>query len=285
MSSSQLFLGARGQFKRLTKFRLGLLGFVIIAVFGVLAIGAPLIAPYGENEQSYNILQAPTQAYLFGTDSLGRDVLSRIIYGTRISMAFGIGAAILSLIIGLVLGAVSGYFGGLIDDVLSRFFEVVLMIPSFFLIIMAVALYGTNFQTSMVIVALTIWPSNARITRAQVLTLKTRAYVQASIVAGAKHSRVLFRHILPNGMQPVIANSALQMANAVLLEASLSFLGLGDPDHVSWGVILNDALRNFNSWWLAMAGVALMILVLGFNLAADGITYLLSPRLKVAKEV
>jgi peptide/nickel transport system permease protein len=269
---------------RLTKFRLGFIGFFIILLFGIIAIGAPIIAAYKENEQSYDILQPPATNHPLGTDSLGRDVLSRIIYGTRISMAFGIGAAVISLLIGLVLGAVSGYFAGLVDDILSRLFEIVLMIPSFFLIILAVALYGTNVQTSMIIVALTIWPSNARITRAQVLTLKTRAYVQASVVEGASHTRVLFKHILPNGLQPVIANSALQMANSVLMEASLSFLGLGDPDHVSWGVILYDALRNFNSWWLATAGMALMILVLGFNLAADGITYLLSPRLEAVKE-
>jgi peptide/nickel transport system permease protein len=146
-----------------------------------------------------------------------------------------------------------------------------------------VALFGSNIQTSMLIVALTLWPSNARITRAQVLTLKTRAYVQASVVTGAGHLRIIFKHILPNGISPVIANSALQMANAVLIEASLSFLGLSDPNHVSWGTIIFGAVENFNAWWLSMAGVTLMIMTLGFNFAADGISYLLTPRLEVAK--
>jgi len=265
------------------EFKLGLAGFIIIAAFGIMAIGAPYLAPYAENEQSYSILAAPSSVHLLGTDSIGRDTLSRIIYGSRVSMSFGFGVALLSLILGIVLGAFPGYFGGLIDDIFSRFFEMVLMIPSFFLIVLAVALFGSNIQTSMLIVALTTWPSNARITRAQVLTLKTRAFVQASVVSGAGHLRVLFRHVLPNGINPVIANSALQMANAVLIEASLSFLGLSDPNHVSWGTIIFGAVENFNAWWLSMAGVALMILTLGFNFAADGISYLLTPRLEVAK--
>jgi peptide/nickel transport system permease protein len=269
--------------RRLYQFRLGFIGFLIILVFGISAISAPIIAPYGENEQSNNILQSPTIAHPLGTDNLGRDVFSRIIYGSRISMSFGVGVALLSLLIGVVLGALAGYFGGLVDDIFSRFFELVLMIPSFFLIILAVALFGSNIQTSMLIVALTLWPSNARITRAQVLTLKTRAYVQASIVTGASHARILFKHIMPNGINPVIANSALQMANAVLIEASLSFLGLGDPNHVSWGSIIYGAVQNFSAWWLSTAGIALLVLTLGFNFASDGVSYLLTPRLEIVK--
>jgi peptide/nickel transport system permease protein len=272
-----------GALRRIIYFRLGFAGILIILFFGILAIGAPYIAPYGENQQSYSILQSPSPQHLLGTDSIGRDTLSRIIYGSQVSMAFGFGVALLSLILGIILGAFPGYFGGLIDDLFSRFFDMVLMIPSFFLIILAVALFGSNIQTSMVIVALTLWPSNARITRAQVLTLRTRAYVQAAEVTGAGHLRIIFKHILPNGISPVIANSALQMANAVLIEASLSFLGLSDPNHVSWGTIIFGAVEHFNAWWLSMAGVALMILTLGFNFAADGISYLLTPRLEVAK--
>jgi peptide/nickel transport system permease protein len=274
----------RGAFRRLRGFRLGLLGFMIVIFYCIIAVSAPLVAPYGENEQSHDILQSPSTEHLLGTDSLGRDNLSRIIYGSRVSIAFGFGAALIALLIGVFLGAFPGYFGGLVDDLLSRFFELVMMIPSFFLIVLAVALFGSNIETSMLIVALTIWPSNARITRAQVLTLKTRAYVQAAAVTGASSTRILFGHILPNGIHPVISNSALEMANAVLIEASLSFLGLGDLDHVSWGVIIFGALKNFSAWWLSLAGVALLILVLGFNLAADGINYLLSPRLEVVKE-
>ena len=269
--------------RRLVHFRLGLAGFIIVLFFGLLAIGAPYVAPYGENQQSYDILQPPSTQHLLGTDTIGRDTLSRIIYGSQVSMAFGFGVALLSLVLGVVLGAFPGYFGGLVDDLFSRFFDMVLMIPSFFLIILAVALFGSNIQTSMLIVALTLWPSNARITRAQVLTLKTRAYVQASVVTGAGHLRIIFKHILPNGISPVIANSALLMANAVLIEASLSFLGLSDPNHVSWGTIIFGAVENFNAWWLSMAGVTLMIMTLGFNFAADGISYLLTPRLEVAK--
>jgi peptide/nickel transport system permease protein len=277
------FQALGSEIRRLVHFRMGLAGFIIVLFFGLLAIGAPYVAPYGENQQSYDILQPPSTQHLLGTDTIGRDTLSRIIYGSQVSMAFGFGVALLSLVLGVVLGAFPGYFGGLVDDLFSRFFDMVLMIPSFFLIILAVALFGSNIQTSMLIVALTLWPSNARITRAQVLTLKTRAYVQASVVTGAGHLRIIFKHILPNGISPVIANSALQMANAVLIEASLSFLGLSDPNHVSWGTIIFGAVQNFNAWWLSMAGVTLMIMTLGFNFAADGISYLLTPRLEVAK--
>jgi len=275
--------GFADSLRRLVHFRLGLTGFVIVICFAILAIGAPYIAPYGENQQSYAILQPPSHEHWLGTDSIGRDTLSRIIYGSQVSMSFGFGVALLSLALGVFLGSFPGYFGGLIDDIFSRFFDMVLMIPSFFLIVVAVALFGTNIQMSMLIVALTLWPSNARITRVQVLTLKTRAYVQASIVSGTGHVRILFKHILPNGISPVIANSALQMANAVLIEASLSFLGLSDPNHVSWGTIIYGAVQNFNAWWLSMAGVTLMILTLGFNFAGDGISYLLTPRLDVTK--
>jgi peptide/nickel transport system permease protein len=248
-----------------------------------MGIVADILAPYGENEQSYDIYRAPTSQHWLGTDSLGRDNLSRIIYGSRVSIAFGFGVAMISLGIGVILGSIPAYFGGFVDDVFSRLFELVLMIPNFFLIIVAVALFGSNIQTTMLIVALTVWPSNARIARAQVLTLKTRAYVQASVVTGTSHLRILFKHILPNGIHPVIANSALQMANAILLEASLSFLGLGDPNHVSWGGIILDSLRNFSAWWLSVAGIALMVLTLGFNLVADGISHMLSPRLELRK--
>jgi peptide/nickel transport system permease protein len=282
-SATSSFRALGGVIRRLVHFRLGLAGFIIVLFFGLLAIGAPYVAPYGENQQSYNILQPPSAQHLLGTDTIGRDTLSRIIYGSQVSMAFGFGVALLSLVLGIVLGAFPGYFGGLVDDLFSRFFDMVLMIPSFFLIILAVALFGSNIQTSMLIVALTLWPSNARITRVQVLTLKTRAYVQASVVTGAGHLRIIFKHILPNGISPVIANSALQMANAVLIEASLSFLGLSDPNHVSWGTIIFGAVEHFNAWWLSMAGVTLMTLTLGFNFAADGISYILTPRLEVAK--
>ncbi len=266
--------------RQLARYKLGLAGFLIVIFFVTLSIFAGFIAPFGQNEQSYSILQSPSLAHPLGTDDLGRDVLSRMIWGAAPSIEFGVGAGLISLLIGIVLGAIPGYFGGLIDDIFSRFFELVLMIPSFFLIILAVAIYGRSIELSMIIVALTIWPSSARITRAQVLTLKSRTYVQAAVVSGAGNSRIIFRYILLNGIDPVIANTALQMANAVLIEASLAFLGLGDPNVVSWGLMVYQALQNPSAWWLGISGFAIAILVLGFNLAADGINHALNPRLR-----
>jgi peptide/nickel transport system permease protein len=271
-----LFTGLR----KFARYKLGFIGFLIVIFFVVLSLFAGFITPFGENQQSYNILQPPSISHPLGTDDLGRDVLSRMIWGAAPSIEFGVGAGLISLLVGIVLGAIPGYFGGLVDDVFSRLFELVLMIPSFFLIILAVAIYGRSIELSMVIVALTIWPSSARITRAQVLTLKSRTYVQAAVVSGAGNFRIISRYILLNGIDPVIANTALQMANAVLIEASLAFLGLGDPNVVSWGLMVYQALQNPTAWWLGISGIAIAILVLGFNLAADGINHALNPRLK-----
>ena len=175
-----------------------------------------------------------------------------MIWGTRISLLFALGVAALSLLVGVVLGALSGYWGGWVDELLSRGFEVFLMLPRFFLIILIVALFGQNIVFTAIIVGLTSWVTNARLTRAQVMTVKERVFVQASLASGVSRTKVLFRHVLPNGLYPVIANSTLEMAGAIITEAALSFLGLGDPNHLSWGQILYSAQMHIHSWWLAV---------------------------------
>ena len=203
-----------------------------------------------------------------GTDYLGRDVWAMLVWGSRISIIFAFGASLLSLIVGIVLGALSGYIGGWFDDLMCRIFELFYIIPRTFLVILMVAFFGSSVGLMVIIIGITIWPSNAKIMRAQVLTLKSRGYVQAGNVAGGTKLGILFKHIVPNGMGPVLSNSILQMAQAVLTEASLSFLGLGDPNRASWGLILNAGQKHINSapWLVIYPGIALALLLLAFNL-------------------
>ena len=245
-----------------------IIGLCILTVMLVLAIFAPVICP-GNPIFSVGVpLQAPGQDFLLGTDYLGRDVWAMLVWGSRVSIIFAFGASVLSLLVGIVLGALSGYIGGWLDDLMCRVFELFYIIPRTFLVILRVAFFGSSISLMVIIVGLTIWPSNAKIMRAQVLTLKRRGYVQAADVAGGTKLSILFRHIVPNGMGPVLSNSVLQMAQAVLTEASLSFLGLGDPNQASWGLILNAGQRNISTapWLVIAPGIALALLLLAFNL-------------------
>lgn len=260
---------------------IALVGLAIVTGALLLAIFGPLLATWGPAELTPDTLKPPRVEYPFGTDQIGRDVYSQLIYGVRVSLVFAFGVAGISLVVGVFLGALPGYFGGWIDDAFSRLFEIFLMIPQFVLIITVVALFGNNIIYAMIVIGLTLWPSNAKITRAQVLTLKNRAFVRAAAASGAGHARILFKHILPNGLYPVITNSTLQMAYAILLEAGLSFLGLGDPNYPSWGQVLSAANLHKSAWWMAVfPGVAILILVLGFNMAAEGLNVALNPRLR-----
>jgi peptide/nickel transport system permease protein len=264
--------------------RMAVVGLLLVTGAVLIAVFAPVISPYDPLSLQDDILQPPNTRHLLGTDNIGRDMLSQLIYGTRVAFVFGVGAAGISLIIGLIVGTISGYVGGPVDDVISRFIEMVIMIPQFLLFATIVALFGNNIYYAMILVGLTWWPTNARIARAQVLTIKHRAFVRAAIASGASHTRILLYHILPNSVQPVIANSTLQMAYAILFEAGLSFLGLGDPNHPSWGQLLSQASRHKAAWWLAVfSGAAIFLLVLGLNLMGDGVNTMLNPRLRRRK--
>jgi peptide/nickel transport system permease protein len=260
-------------------------GLFLLGIVAAAAVFAPLIAPYDPFALNPP-LQQPGSAHWLGTDPLGRDVLSQIIWGGRVSLAFAFGAAALSLAVGVVMGAIPGYLGGIVDDVFSRFLETFLVIPRLFLIILIVALLGSNLLFVIVVMGLTMWPQNAKIMRAQVLTIKKRGYVQAAIAAGVSPLPIIFRHVIPNGLAPVIANSTLQMAYAVLTEAGLSFLGLGDPNVTSWGQILNAGQSYVRSapWIVISPGLAIMTLLLGLHLVGDGVTRVLNPRLSLGRE-
>lgn len=260
-------------------------GLFLLGIVAAAAVFAPLIAPYDPFALNPP-LQQPGPAHWLGTDPLGRDVLSQIIWGGRVSLAFAFGAAALSLAVGVVMGAIPGYLGGVVDDVFSRFLDTFLVIPRLFLIILIVALLGSNLLFVIAVMGLTMWPQNAKIMRAQVLTIKKRGYVQAAIAAGVSPLPIIFRHVIPNGLAPVIANSTLQMAYAVLTEAGLSFLGLGDPNQTSWGQILNAGQSYVRSvpWIVISPGLAIMTLLLGLHLVGDGVTRVLNPRLSLGRE-
>lgn len=260
-------------------------GLLLLGLVAAASVFAPLIAPYDPFALNPP-LQQPSSAHWLGTDPLGRDVLSQIIWGGRVSLAFAFGAAALSLAVGVVMGAIPGYLGGIVDDVFSRFLETFLVIPRLFLIILIVALLGSNLLFVIVVMGLTMWPQNAKIMRAQVLSIKRRGYVQAAIAAGVSPLPIIFRHVIPNGLAPVIANSTLQMAYAVLTEAGLSFLGLGDPNVTSWGQILNAGQSYVRSapWIVISPGLAIMTLLLGLHLVGDGVTRVLNPRLSLGRE-
>lgn len=243
-------------------------GLVILVIMLGLAAMAPVLCPGNPLFSVAKPLQPPGGDYIMGTDYLGRDVWAMLVWGSRISILFAFGASLLSLIVGIVLGALSGYIGGWFDDLMCRVFEFFYIIPRTFLVILMVAFFGSSVGLMVIIIGITIWPSNAKIMRAQVLTLKSRGYVQAGKVAGGTRLGILFKHIVPNGMGPVLSNSILQMAQAVLTEASLSFLGLGDPNRASWGLILNAGQKHINSapWLVIYPGIALALLLLAFNL-------------------
>lgn len=260
------------------------IGFTIVGVLLCLALFAPVLSPGNPLFSVAKPMQPPSAEHLLGTDHTGREVLAMMIWGSRVSLLFAFGAAGISLVVGTFLGALSGYFGGAFDDVLSRLFEVFYVIPRLFLIILIVAIFGSHLWMVVAVVGATIWPSNARIMRAQVLSLKKRGYAQAAVVSGASHPQVLFGHIVPNGIGPVLANSSLQMAYAVLTEAGLSFLGLGDPNVASWGQLLYWGQSYISSapWMVVFPGITIALLMLAFHLLGGTLQQRMNPRMQQA---
>ena len=257
-------------------------GFIIIVAVFLLAMLAPLIAPYDPDDINVkSILIAPTWQHWMGTDGLGRDVLSRMLFGGRISLLVGLVAVGISTIIGIILGAIAGYYRGWIDTVIMRLVDVMLSIPSFFLILAVIAFLTPSIINVMIVIGLTSWMGVTRLVRAEFLSLRGREFVQASRVLGAKDARLIFTHLLPNSLTPIIVSSVLGVAGAVLLESGLSFLGLGvQAPQASWGNILTDGKDYIQfAWWLSLfPGLAILITVLGYNLLGEGLRDALDPR-------
>jgi peptide/nickel transport system permease protein len=270
--------------KRFRKNGLALVGALIVIFLFIIALMAPVISPYDPGQINIKrVLQEPTAEHIFGTDSLGRDVLSRMIWGSRISLLVGFVAVGIATLIGIFLGALAGYYGRWADNLIMRFVDIMLCFPTFFLILAVIALLEPNIWNIMIIIGITGWMGVARLVRAEFLSLKERDFTVAEKALGAKNFRIIFRHILPNAMAPILVSATLGVAGAILTESALSFLGIGvQPPTPSWGNILTAGKDNIEiAWWLSLyPGLAILITVLGYNLLGEGIRDAIDPRLK-----
>jgi peptide/nickel transport system permease protein len=269
--------------QKLKNNRLAVSGLIIIAILVAVALLAHKIVPYEPTSQNImERLQKPSLKHLLGTDELGRDVLSRIIYGARISLSVGFIAVGISVIIGVFLGALAGFYGRWIDSLIMRFVDIMFCFPSFFLILMIIAVLGPNIYNVMIIIGITSWPGIARLVRGEILSVKEREYVYAAKAIGASDLRIIFRHILPNALGPVLVTATLGIADAILVESGLSFLGLGvQPPMPSWGNILTSGKDYIESaWWLTLfPGLAILITILSYNLVGEGLREIIDPKL------
>jgi peptide/nickel transport system permease protein len=261
-----------------------IIGLIIVATMSIIALLAPYIAPYDPTSLNVDaILQPPSPGHLLGTDSLGRDVFSRLVYGARVSLWVGFLAVGISACIGIVLGLVAGYFGGIIDEIIMRFVDIMLCFPSFFLILAVIAFLEPNLTNIMIVIGLTSWMGVARLVRAETLSLRTREFVLAAKLSGASLTRILFIHILPNGLAPVLVSATLGIASAILTESALSFLGLGvQPPTPSWGNMLMEGkdVLEIAPWLSIFPGLCILITVLGYNLLGETLRDILDPRNK-----
>ncbi|HNU73946.1 MAG TPA: ABC transporter permease [Deltaproteobacteria bacterium] len=273
-----------GFWSRFFRDRLAVAGLVIVLSFFALSILTPVIAPYDPSAIDVDsILMPPSARHLFGTDDLGRDVFTRMLYGAGISLKVGFVAVGIATIIGVLLGSIAGYYGGVIDLIIMRFVDIMLCFPSFFLILAVIAFLEPSIFNIMAVIGLTSWMGITRLVRAEFLSLKERDFVLAAKTMGAKSPRIIFLHILPNAMAPVLVAATLGIASAVLVESALSFLGIGvQPPTPSWGNILTLGQSTLGvAWWLSLfPGMAILITVLGYNLLGEGIRDAIDPRLR-----
>jgi peptide/nickel transport system permease protein len=253
-----------------------IIGFVFVATL------AYQLSPYDPFALGDETLIAPRGDHWMGTDDLGRDTLSRVIHGSRVPLLVGFLATAASMALGILIGSLSGYFGGRTDIILMRVTEYVLVVPRFFLALLVVAMLGTGVEKIILVISILGWPEVARVVRAQFLTFREREFVVAARAIGASHAKVIFREILPNAIPPAVVVASILVARAILLEAGLSFLGLGDPNLISWGSLLSEAQERISaSIWLALfPGLAISLLVLCINLFGDGINDVLNPKLR-----
>ncbi|HWQ84869.1 MAG TPA: nickel transporter permease [Anaerolineales bacterium] len=275
----------RLSFFLLTRNKLQLASLTIIILLILVAVFAPIIAPYPGHAISetnpVDKLQAPSAKYLFGTDELGRDMLSRVIYGTRISLQTALIAVGLALLIGVPLGAIAGGMGGIVDEVIMRITDVFLSFPPLLLAIAIAAFLGPNLRNAMLAIAISWWPWYTRIIRGQAVSIRERQFVRAARAIGTPKSQIIFKHILPNTFAPVIVQASMDIGGVILTIASLSFLGLGaQPPTPEWGLLISTSRTYFlNAWWYStFPGIAIFITVLVFNLIGDGFREVLDPK-------
>jgi len=277
--------------KRLARRRTALFGLAVVAVVILSAVGAPLVTVFDPIEQDINQRlkepgwrNAAGQAHVLGTDHLGRDILARIIYGSRVALVVGLSAVLISGVLGMAIGLVSGYFGGKVDDFFMRLADIQLAFPFILLAIAVIGVLGPSLRNIIVVIGVSSWVVYARVVRGEVLSIREREFVQAAIALGSRDGRVVLRHVLPNAFTPWLVVATLDMARVIVIESALSFLGLGvQPPTPTWGGMLADGRVYLSTaWWLAtFPGLAILVTVLGINLLGDGLRDTLDPRLKI----
>jgi peptide/nickel transport system permease protein len=272
-------------FNRFKKNKMAVAGLIIVLILVFVAVFAPLLAPYKYDEVNYKVsLHPPSAKYPLGTDLLGRDILSRIIYGSRVSLEVGILAVAISVLIGVTLGLISGYMGGWVDVIIMRMVDITYSFPFLLFAIAIMTILGPGMINVFIAIGIINWAWFARITRGSVLAAKQQEYVLAAVAMGASPLRIMFKHIMPNVIAPVIVGAALNSGYAILAEAALSFLGIGvQPPYPSWGLMLSDA-RNYITtapWMTIYPGLAIALTVLGFILLGNGLRDAIDPRLKI----
>ncbi|MFY9383489.1 ABC transporter permease [Acetomicrobium sp.] len=273
-----------GLMRRLLRSKAAIFGLVIIGLMFICALFAPLIATHDYAKQDLpSMLQPPSNAHLFGTDEFGRDIFSRVIYGSRVSIKVGFLAVGISLLTGLFFGSIAGYYGRLLDSVICALIDIALAFPMTLLAIAIIAVLGPGLFNVCLAIALSSWGSFARIARGQFLSLKNQEFVEAARILGYSDARIIFRHILPNSLAPLVVLTTLEVPKAIIVEATLSFLGLGiQPPLPSWGSIMSSG-RSFlfhAPWITIFPGVMIILIVMGFNLLGDALRDSLDPRLR-----
>ena len=272
--------------RRLKRNKMAVLGLVILIILVLLAVFANVIANYDNVVIKQNLsqrLQAPSAAHWLGTDEFGRDIFARLVHGTRVSLQVGIIAVGISIVIGGILGAIAGYYGGKLDNIIMRIMDISLAVPSILLAIAIVSALGPSILNLMLAISISSVPSYARIVRASVLSIRDQEFIEAAKAIGASNTRIIFRHIIPNSLAPVIVQATLGVASAILSTAGLSFIGLGiQPPAPEWGSMLSGGRQYLRyAWWVTtFPGVAIMITILSLNLLGDGLRDALDPRLK-----
>lgn len=264
---------------------IALAGLVVLALWVLISVGAPVIAPYKPLEQKViERLKPPSATHWFGTDQLGRDVLTRVLYGGRLSLPAGVAVVVLAGLIGTALGALSGFAGGWLDEIIMRITEVFMAFPTIILAMAVASALGPNLLNAIFAMVVVWWPAYARVVRSLVLSVKKNDYVEASRALGVPGSRILWRTVLPNCLAPAVVVATIDLGNAVLVFAGLSFLGLGpDPATPEWGRMIADGIQYFDQWWMsAFPGLAIFTVVMAFNFIGDSIRDALDPRLRNA---
>ncbi len=270
--------------KRLAKSPAAIVGLVLLVLVIGMALSAPLLFPKDPLGLAGRPLQWPflSARFLLGTDTTGRDIAAQIFHGARVSLLIGIVATLLSITIGVAIGAVAGYYGGIVDDVLMRITEAFQTLPNFLLLLVLVAVFGSEIKTVTIAIGLVSWPAAARLTRAEFLSLRGREFVQACRTLGMRDPQIIFREILPNALPPVIVYASVIMATAILLESALAFLNLSDPNIPSWGNLIGTGRSVLRTQWYvsAIPGLAILLTVLSVSLVGQGLNDALNPRLK-----